>query len=303
MSRDWKMNTQERVLGSAPEFLRVVHAARMVAPTDAPVLMMGEPGAGKELLAREIHLASRRSGNPFVIVNCAGISDSQLADELITAASPGATLFLDGVGDLSLDAQAKLLHFLESMESGRSGYADLRIIASSSRSLTSLLDTGAFREDLFYRLHVVPIELPPLRERGDDVILMLKQFTADLARHHGRKAPRYSVTVRNLIKQYTWPGNVRELHNFCEQMVILMAGNIVQPENMPLEIRRKSERQVTGVAGFVLPEKGIDLLAMEGDMIRQAIGMVGGNRSKAARLLGLSRDTLLYRIQKHAIEM
>lgn len=303
MSRDRKMNnTQERVLGSAPEFLRVVHAARMVAPTDAPVLMAGEPGAGKELLAREIHLASRRSERPFIIVNCAGISDSQLADEL-AAASPGATLFLDGVGDLSLDAQAKLLHFLESMESGRSGYPSLRIIASSAHSLTPLLDTGAFREDLFYRLHVVPIELPPLRERGDDVILMLKQFTADLARHHGRKAPRYSVTVRNLIKQYTWPGNVRELHNFCEQMVILMAGNIVQPENMPLEMRRKTERQVTGEAGFILPEKGIDLLAMEGDMIRQAIGMAGGNRSKAARLLGLSRDTLLYRIQKHAIEM
>ena len=295
-------NTQERVLGSAPEFLRVVHAARMVAPTDAPVLVAGEPGAGKELLAREIHLASRRSENPFIIVNCAGISDSQLADEL-TAASPGATLFLDGVGDLSLDAQAKLLHFLESMDSGRSGYPDLRIIASSARDLTPLLDTGAFREDLFYRLHVVPIELPPLRERGDDVILMLKQFTADLARHHGRKAPRYSVTVRNLIKQYTWPGNVRELHNFCEQMVILMAGNIVQPENMPLEMRRKPERQVTGEARFILPEKGIDILAMEGDMIRQAIGMAGGNRSKAARLLGLSRDTLLYRIQKHAIEM
>lgn len=303
MSRDRKMNnTQERVLGSAPEFLRVVHAARMVAPTDAPVLVAGEPGAGKELLAREIHLASRRSENPFIIVNCAGISDSQLADEL-TVASPGATLFLDGVGDLSLDAQAKLLHFLESMESGRSGYPDLRIIASSARNLTPLLDTGEFREDLFYRLHVVPIELPPLRERGDDVILMLKQFTADLARYHGRKAPRYSITVRNLIKQYTWPGNVRELHNFCEQMVILMAGNIVQPENMPLEMRRKPERQVTGEARFILPEKGIDILAMEGDMIRQAIGMAGGNRSKAARLLGLSRDTLLYRIQKHAIEM
>ncbi|MEJ1298362.1 MAG: sigma 54-interacting transcriptional regulator [Candidatus Sedimenticola sp. (ex Thyasira tokunagai)] len=293
------MNRQESVLGGSPEFLRVLHAARMVAVTDAPVLISGESGSGKALLAKEIHNNSRGAEKPFVTILCAGIEEAELEREILAGES-GATLFLDQVADLSVEGQARLLHLLESMERGRDGCPVMRVIASTSRDPSGLLESQTFRQDLFYRLQVVPLEVPSLRERSDDIVLMLKQFTADLARSHGRKAPRFSVTSRNLLKEYTWPGNVRELHNFCERMVILYSGNMVQPTDLPLEVRRKSEA-LSSEGHFLLPAEGIDLLAMEGDMIRQAIGMAGGNRSKAARLLGISRDKLLYRIQKHAI--
>lgn len=291
----------EKMYGSSPVFMRALNAARMVAGTDVTVLITGEPGTGKEMMAHQVHAASRRAAGSFAVISCAGLSEQELGRELL-AGRNGATLYLDEVADLNLEAQARLLHFLESVEAHRAGYPDVRLLASSSRDLHRLQQEGGFREDLYYRLHVVPVSLPPLRERRDDIILLLKQFTSDLARRHGRKAPRYSVTARNLIKQYRWPGNVRELHNFCERMVILMAGAIVQPSEMPLEMRQESA-VTPGKSLFVLPEGGLDLMVLEGDMIRQAICMSGGNRSKAARLLGLTRDTLLYRIQKHAIEV
>ena len=296
-----------KLLGTSAEFLRAVHTARMVAATDANVLVVGERGVGKEVVAREIHASSRRRGGPFQVVNCAGASEQQLAAEL-SGCSPaeshvdaGCTLFLDEVGELSLEAQARLLNFLEAAETGQTG-ALPRVIASSSLDLHALVDRGQLRTDLFYRLYVVPVEVPPLRERGGDIVLLLKQFSAELAHLHGRKAPRYSVTARNLLKAYHWAGNVRELRNFCERMVILMAGKIVQPENLPIEIRRGYERIPEAGNRFVLPAEGIDLVALEEDMIRQALGLTGGNRSKAASLLRINRDTLLYRIQKYAID-
>jgi DNA-binding NtrC family response regulator len=286
-----------KLLGSAPEYLRAVHAARLVAGTDTTVLLVGEQGSGRQLLAREIHACSRYGGLPFRGNKCAGKGAGDLEQALGTSPS-GGTLFLDGVEDLCGESQAKLLQLIERRESGES--KEKRIIASTATDLHRLQQEGRFREDLFFRLHVVPIDLPPLRERRDDIILMLKHFTIELAHHHGRKPPRYSVSARNLIKQYRWPGNVRELRNFCERMVILSAGNIVQPENMPVEMRRPSDSGRES-SGFILPEDGIDLFSLESDMILQALRMAGGNRSKAARLLGISRDTLLYRIQKHAI--
>ena len=148
---------------------------------------------------------------------------------------------------------------------------------------------------------MVPLEVPPLRERTDDIIPLLKHFGHTMARSHNRRAPRFSVTSRNVLKAYPWPGNVRELKNLCQRMAILMAGQTVQPEDLPAEVRCSGPED-TAQDPFRLPPEGIDLLALEGNMIRQALGMTGGNRSKAARLLGISRDTLLYRIQKHAID-
>ncbi|WP_428624824.1 sigma 54-interacting transcriptional regulator [Sedimenticola sp.] len=293
-------STADKMFGHSPVFTRALNAARMVAGTDAPVLIAGEPGSGKALMAREIHAASRHSKGEFRVIGCAGIDACQLEAALMATAN-GSTLYLDEVADLSLETQAKLLHFIESVEARHSGFPAVRVLASTGTDLMARQLAGQFREDLYYRLHVVPLVVPPLRERGDDIVLLLKQFTADLARYHGRKAPRYSVTARNLVKQYRWPGNVRELRNFCERMVILMPGAIVQPADMPPEMRR--DVAIAKQSGlFSLPENGIDLFELEGDIIRQALSMSGGNRSKAARLLGLTRDTLLYRIQKHAIE-
>ncbi len=286
---------QDRLIGSSPAFLRVVHAARMVAATDATVLVIGERGSGKELLAREIHATSRRRNSPFRVVNCAGTSADQFSAELHGLSDAG-TLLLDEVGELSLENQAELIHGLDSLQ------GNIRLIASSSSDLHDLMSRGTFREDLYYRLYVVPLEIPSLRERSDDIIPLLKQFSQAMARTHNRRAPRYSVTSRSILKSYPWPGNVRELRNFCQRMVILMAGRIVQPEDLPAEVRCSAAGKGSARVPFMLPPEGIDLLALEGDMIRQALGMTGGNRSKAARLLGISRDTLLYRIQKHAIE-
>lgn len=275
-------------------------------------MITGEIGCGKESLAREVHRISPRREGPFVSLDSALISEQMLETQLLghagaeeseeqaIRAAQGGTLFLSEVGELPLAAQARLLSFLEGR--GGKGRLDVRIIASSSKDLYAQVQDGSFREDLFFHLNVVPLEVPPLSERGDDVVLMLKRFTAEYARSHGRRAPSYAMSVRRVLKSYQWPGNVRELRNFCERMVILMPGKAVGVENLPMEIRRgKLGEEATKT--FVLPKEGVDLTALEGDVIRQALGMSGGNRSKAARLLGLTRDTLLYRIQKHAIKL
>jgi len=294
-----------KLLGNAPVFLRTLHAARMVASTDAPVMVLGERGTGKELLAREVHAASPRREQTFEVIRCAGMADALFEQRVQAYAAEQAvkgTLFFDEVGELSLAAQSILLQFLNAVDARTATSPDVRIIASSSEALQPRVDKGLFRPDLYYRMHIVPLEVPPLRQREGDVMLLIKRFSSDLARQYRRKAPNYSVTARNLLKAYSWPGNVRELRNFCERMVILFAGQTVQPENLPQEIR---QGQVQGIeyTNFRLPKEGIDLQALEGDMIRQALTMAGGNRSKAARLLKVSRDTLLYRIQKHAIEV
>ena len=297
------MNTNtQQLIGKSAEYLRVMHAVRMVAVTDTTVLLKGEKGTGKATLAAEIHRVSYRRDRGFTVLPCSAGAEDVIAS-LLSAHSEAlnaGTLYLDEVADLSLAAQGLLMAFLEQRElAGKT--ADVRIIAATSEDLFARVQSGAFREDLFYRLYIVPVEIPALRDRPDDIALFLKHFTAELARKHNRKAPIYSVTAKNLLKRYLWPGNLRELRNFCERMVILMAGQNIQPENLPIEIRQNDEH--AGKVGFVLPKAGINLLDLESDVIRQALEMAGGNRSRAARLLGISRDTLLYRIQKHEIQV
>lgn len=286
--------SDNRMIGQSAEFLRVVHAARMVAATDVSVLLVGERGTGRESIAREIHGLSQRRHAPFTAWSCLALEDlAQLRE------AAGGTLFLDDLAQLRPQMQTGLLALLERGEL-RGERFDVRIIASTEPDLIDRVERGEFREDLYYRLNVVPLDVPSLRERAGDIPLLLKEFIKESARQHGRRAPEFSVGARNLIKGYVWPGNIRELRNFAERMVILLPGQTIQPENMPLEMRRPSRAQEDKL--FQLPHSGIDLNALEADILRQALVMAGGNRSKAARLLNLSRDTFLYRLQKFAIE-
>jgi transcriptional regulator with GAF, ATPase, and Fis domain len=311
-----------KLIGNSASLQTVLRAANLVAATDVSVLVLGESGTGKELLAHHLHRNGGRATGPFVTVNCAALPESLAESELFghrrgaftgalqdrtgrLQAAEGGTLFLDEVGELPLNLQAKLLRFLESGECQMLGThtvtrVDARVIAATNRDLYAQVQAGRFREDLYYRLHVVPLELPPLRARGDDVLRLLDWFTSDLARSHGLAAPRYSDSARTVLRTYHWPGNVRELRNFCERMLILCPGCVIGVDNLPREFRCADQERPS--AGLALPETGIDLYQFEADMIRQALAKTGGNQSRAARLLGLTRDTFLYRLKKYAIE-
>jgi DNA-binding NtrC family response regulator len=291
---------QHGLVGDSPEFRRLMKAARMVAATEANVLVIGENGTGKELIARAIHRQSPRHGQRFLAVNCAGISGACLDAALFDAGARGlgGTLFLDEVAELPPVGQARLLRFIERRHSAEP--PDSRVIAATSRDLWSAVDHGSFRRDLYYRLYVVPLEVPPLRERVQDIDRLLDHYVGVAAESHGLDRPRFTATAERLLRRYRWPGNVREVRNLCERMVILFPGKEVVPENLPWEIRRGEITADDGLK-FKLPATGINLQDLEVEAIRQALALAAGNKSRAARLLGLTRDTLLYRIQKYLI--
>jgi transcriptional regulator with GAF, ATPase, and Fis domain len=308
------------LIGEAPEFRNVINAARLVAATDVSVLLLGESGTGKELMARNIHDCSRRRNGAFVSVNCAAVPEALMEAELFgyrkgaftgadqaydgrVRAAEGGTLFLDEVGELPLAMQAKLLRFLESGECQVLGEpmprrVDVRVIAATNRDLRDAVRTGRFREDLFYRLHVVPLELPPLRARRSDIPLLIRYYSRVLALRYGTPAPRYTSAALDRLKSYSWPGNVRELRNICERLVVLRSDSMVDVSNLPQEVRR--EDAPARVPGFTIPDCGLSLDVLERDLIRQALQRTGGNQSHAARLLGLTRDAFIYRMKKYA---
>jgi DNA-binding NtrC family response regulator len=311
--------------GGSAIFESVLRTAQLVALTDATTLVLGETGTGKELLARAMHRASRRAGGPFVAVNCAALPEGLALPALFghrkgaftgavahqpgyVQSAGGGTLFLDEIAELPLESQAKLLRLLESGEYQPVGEAlpqrvDVRVIAATHRDLGTQVKAGRFREDLYYRLYVVPVELPPLRERGGDVELLVRLWTARLAEQHGLAPPRYEPAALKLLGRYRWPGNVRELRNFCERMAILRSGLAVGPAQLPAEMRQgESTEPARQAGGFALPESGLNLFEVERYLIVQALERTAGNRSRAARLLGLSRDTLLYRMKKYCLE-
>lgn len=314
------------IVGSSPAFQRVRNAARLVAATDATVLLMGEPGSGRATLAREIHAISPWGRGPFVIFTCAGAPDGALADCLSglgAAARPGAdarpranlesehladggakgtgtvsgTLYLDEVGELSPKDQARLYHAIAAQ--APIGWTP-RIVAATAMDLGSEVTAGRFRRDLHLRLCVVPLEVPPLRDRALDISALTAHFLAAAAARHGLPAPRLNAGAERLFRRHLWPGNLRELANLCERLTILLPGGRIAPESLPREMIA-GESGSEGVGGIRLPPQGIDLNGLEAELIRQALALAGGNKSRAARLLGLTRDTLLYRIQKHLI--
>lgn len=318
------------MIGFSPAFSSILRAARLVAVTGAAVLICGESGVGKELLAREIHLNSRRSKNCFVPVNCAALSESLAESELFghvkgaftgaisartgrIAAAHGGTLFLDEIGDMPWSIQAKMLRFLENGECQSLGQeqprrVDVRVIAATNRDLAQLVAEGRFRQDLYYRLQVVPLRLPPLRERGGDVELLAKAFLAYFAALHGVAAPTFCAAAVELLRHYPWPGNIRELRHICERGVIFHAGQILDEVFLHGQLEMRTPLASTGEsAGFGLnpshswPIGGLSLDLVERDMIRAALERTLGNRTHAAKLLDVSRDTLLYRMKKHAL--
>jgi DNA-binding NtrC family response regulator len=282
---------------------------------------MGETGTGKEVFANAIQKESARANKAFITLNCAALPESLIESELfghkkgsftgathntqgLFQAADGGTLFLDEINSLPVSIQAKLLRFLESGECLAVGdikpyNVNVRVIAATNSDLNKQVATGEFRQDLYYRLNVVPLELPPLAQRTDDIENLIMHFLTMMAETHSIAAPKFSKQTLKVLKAYPWPGNIRELRNLCERLSILLAGRIIEPENLPHEFVTHSN--MPKPANFTLPETGIQLDSLEADLIHQALSRTKGNRSKSAKLLGLSRDTLLYRMQKHGL--
>lgn len=301
MVEDHAMKTN--LIGSSPAFQRMRNAARMVAATDVGVLLLGEPGSGRTSLAREIHAESPRARGPFVTFTCAGAPEGALSATLMgipsgSGATP-ATLYLDEVGELYSTDQARLLHLMAAADA-YPGSAP-RVIAASAQDLGAAVREGRFRRDLHLRLCVVPIEVPPLRDRILDVSALSAHFMAAAAERHRLPVPYLSAGSERIFRRYLWPGNLRELANLCERLVILYPGAQIVPEDLPAELITGHVKEGRSAAGFTLPPQGIDLNQLEAELIRQALSLAGGNKSRAARLLGLSRDTFLYRVHKHLI--
>ena len=255
------------IVGSSPEFLQLLETVAQVGPTDATAVIEGEGGTGKELIARALHRSSRRVSKPMVVVNCAAIPDSLLESELFghergafTGAferkvgrfeqADGSTLFLDEFGELSLSVQAKLLRFLQNRELNRLGSTktiliDVRLIAATNRDIRSMVRKGEFREDLFYRLYVVPLRVPALHERAVDLPLLIDHFCRVFSLQAGREAPEIDPDVYDLLQQYPWPGNVRELENLMQRLIVLCKGGSIRARDLPAEIQEGSGARTT----------------------------------------------------------
>lgn len=311
-------NAFSSIVGHSPALESVIRTAQIAAAADVHILIEGETGTGKELMAKALQESSKRVDKPFVIINCAALP-SELIESLLfgyekgafTGASErkdgyvqnaqGGTLFLDEIGELPLSLQAKLLRFVENGECHRVGshqteIVDVRIIAATNRNLLQLIKEGKFRQDLYYRLSVVTLRLPNLRERRRDIPELARYFLEQTAQKNQTKPCIFSQDALNLLKHYPWPGNVRELKNVCEHVSALLPGETIHIENLPLDIR---ESTPGSSSGYTLPEHGIDMESLEIDLIKQALNYSAGNKSKAAKLLGLSRDAFMYRLKKH----
>jgi transcriptional regulator with PAS, ATPase and Fis domain len=309
------------IIGQSPALDSLIRSARMVAATDVTVLIKGETGTGKEVFANAIQKESGRADKAFITLNCAALPESLIESELfghkkgsftgatantqgLFQAADGGTIFLDEINSLPISIQAKLLRFLESGECLAVGdikpyNVDVRIIAATNSDLNKQVEAGQFRLDLFYRLNVVPLELPPLEQRTEDIEHLIMHFLDMMSETHSIEAPVFSKQALKVLKDYPWPGNIRELRNLCERLSILLAGRTIEPENLPREFVTYSS--TPKAPAFTLPERGIKLDCLEADLIHQALSRTQGNRSKSAKLLGLSRDSLIYRIQKHGL--
>jgi len=316
LDRDWDV---EGIVAADPRMLELLETVGKVAPTTATVMLYGESGTGKELVARALHRRSERANKPFISVSAGALPETLLESELFgyekgaftgaVTAKPGrfelangGTLFLDEIGDIAPSVQVKLLRVLqertfERLGGTRSIEVDVRVISATNRDLQQLIADGTFREDLYYRLNVVPMTIPPLRKRPGDVPLLVAHFLEKM----GAKGRSMSPEAMRALLEYQWPGNVRELENTIERVAILSHGDVIEIDDLPAEIRAGVNVCDAGARCFVLPEAGIDLEEIELDLIRQALDRSGAGLPKAAKLLGLTTKTLEARMQKFGL--
>jgi DNA-binding NtrC family response regulator/tetratricopeptide (TPR) repeat protein len=315
----------EGIVGRSPEIQAVFRTIEKVAPTDVSVLIQGESGTGKELVAKAIHARSRRCKGPFVAISCPSIPKELIEAELfghekgaftgahisrpgqIEAAHKG-TLFLDEIGDMDLGTQSKLLRFLQEREFRRIGglapiRVDIRILAATSRDLEEEIRAGRFREDLYYRICVVPISLPPLRSRKEDIPLLVEHFIDEWARREGRPRARVAPEVMEALMAYSWPGNVRELRNTVESMLTMCTGEVITTEHLPPRLQSGLSEAVELRDQELRPGETLEarLMSLEGAIIRKALEEAGGNQSEAARRLGISLTKLRYRMRRYGL--
>jgi DNA-binding NtrC family response regulator len=313
------------IIGISPQMQLVKRLAGEVAATDATVLITGESGTGKELFARAIHAASPRSKGPFLALNCAGIPEPLLESELFgyqrgafTDAkhtkpgkfqlAAGGTLFLDEIGEMSLQAQAKLLrvledHVVDPLGDTHSVKVNIRVIAATNEDLPAQIKAGRFRLDLFYRLNVYQLRLPPLRERPDDIAPILKSFLDDAREHRGCRIQTIAPEALALLERHDWPGNVRELHNVVEGLTISCKSGTIHAEHLPSTFRTAKASATSGSSAekSSLLAFGLSFQEMEKKILEEALLKAAGNVSEASRLLKITRNTLRYRMAKYHI--
>ncbi len=318
----------DQIIGQSAAMREMLDLAHKVAESEvSSVLLQGESGTGKDLVAKAVHYHSSRANAPFVAINCAALPGTLIESELfgyekgaftdakarkegLFEQAEGGTLFLDEIGELELSLQAKLLRVLEEGSFRRVGGLkdlplDVRVIAASNRDLRTEGEAGRFRADLFYRLSVIQIDIPPLRERGEDVQLLAEYYLASFKERLRKNIDSISEEALETFRNYEWPGNVRELRNVIERAMILEDGDEISSKYLPRNLTEDAQLPVGSLAdgaqqptNFRLPAKGVSLEDVEMSLVRQAIGRSDGNQTKAAELLGISRDQLRYRLKK-----
>jgi two-component system response regulator HydG len=325
LQRELERFSAHRAIGRSAAWKKALTDATQVAATDTTVLVTGESGTGKEVIARYIHRGSSRAKGPFIALNCAALPEQLLESELFghergaftgaTEARPGrieqasgGVLFLDEVGEMSPAVQAKFLRVLQEREFQRVGgakvlKADVRIVAATNRDPRAAIASGAFREDLYYRLSVFEIHLPPLRERPDDILVLAEAFLDEVGASIGRPAAGLSEAAREQLLVHSWPGNVRELKNAIERAVILCHGGLVTREHLPITVARPAPERVAiaAPAAAAFPVEGVALDDVERELVQKAMAKAGQNKSQAAKLLGLSRGQLYSLLRRHGL--
>ena len=311
-------NRYDRIIGKSQKMVELMDTVSQVAPTKASVLITGESGVGKELVADAIHELSNRSKGPFIKVHCAALTASLLESELFghekgsfTGAvkekkgrfelADGGTIFLDEIGEIDAQTQVKLLRVLQERQFERVGgeksiTVDVRIVCATNRDLPKEIEKGNFREDLYYRLNVVHLDVPPLRERKDDIPLLMTSFLQQFSSENGRSIEAFSNQAKRALLGYEWPGNIRELRNCIESAVVLARTSIIEVEDLPVHIGKAQN------ASSVSLEVGITLAEAEKQLIISTLASCAGNKTKAAEVLGIGRKTLHRKLQEYHID-